>query len=132
MCISLGQTQENWNALIQNATYNTPGSGQFVSKLNSTMDTTIWSTRFGTSTPSTSPANINISPTAFLVDLCNAIYLSGWGGTTNGSTVNGMDTTTDAFQGTTDGSDFYLMVIADDASSLKIRILFRGNRLRTR
>ncbi len=121
-----GQTQENWNALIQNATYNTPGSGQFVSKLNSTMDTTIWSTRFGTSTPSTSPANINISPTAFLVDLCNAIYLSGWGGTTNGSTVNGMDTTTDAFQGTTDGSDFYLMVIADDASSLKYGSFFGG------
>jgi gliding motility-associated-like protein len=60
-----------------------------------------------------------------LVDLCNKIYLSGWGGGTNAfATCNsagfttGMDVTFDAYQPTTDGSDFYLMVLEDDASAL--------------
>ncbi len=127
-----GQTEQEWNILITNALYSSPGSGQFVTKLHNDLDSIHWSTRFGTSTPSNQLAQPNISPTAFLVDLCNAIYLSGWGGETNQGQGNnstyttGMDTTTDAYQGSTDGSDFYLMVLADDASQLKYGSFFGG------
>lgn len=127
-----GQTEDNWSALIRNATYGRPGSGQFVSKLGPQLDTIIWSTRFGTSTGISQAATPNISPTAFLVDLCNAIYLSGWGGTTNTITnpnttdVTGMQVTNDAYQSTTDGSDFYLMVLADDASAIRYGSFFGG------
>ncbi len=127
-----GQTEDNWSALIRNAAYGRPGSGQFVSKLGAQLDTIIWSTRFGTTTPVSQPATPNISPTAFLVDLCNSIYLSGWGGNTNTLTnpnttdVTGMQVTNDAYQSTTDGSDFYLMVLADDASAIKYGSFFGG------
>ena len=127
-----GQTEDNWSALIRNAQYGRSGSGQFVSKLGAQLDTIIWSTRFGTSTPISQAAAPNISPTAFLVDLCNSIYLSGWGGNTNTLTnpnttdVTGMQVTNDAYQSTTDGSDFYLAVLADDASSLKYGSFFGG------
>lgn len=127
-----GQTEDNWSALIRNAAYGRPGSGQFVSKLGPQLDTIIWSTRFGTSTPISQSAAPNISPTAFLVDVCNAIYLSGWGGNTNTQTnpnttdVTGMQVTNDAYQSTTDGSDFYLMVLADDASAIRYGSFFGG------
>ena len=59
---------------------------------------------------------IDISPTAFLVDVCNRIYCSGWGGKTNdfanggpGGHTADLTTTTGAFQETTDSSDFYLL-----------------------
>lgn len=60
--------------------------------------------------------SLAISPTAFSVDLCGDVYLSGWGGSTNGvnSTTRNMYVTPDAFQDTTDGSDLYFAVI--DAS----------------
>jgi gliding motility-associated-like protein len=120
-----GQTEDISGKFIRNATYNHPRSGQFVSKLTPGLDTTIWSTTWGTSAPTSGPVRPNISPTAFLVDVCNAVYMSGWGGATNfaGTTNNagnttGLDTTADAFQKTTDGSDFYVMAMADDASRL--------------
>ena len=50
----------------------------------------------------------DISPTAFLVDKCNNIYISGWGSNLGGSlsTLN-LPVTFDAYQNTTDGNDFY-------------------------
>ncbi|CAN0132986.1 unnamed protein product, partial [Chrysoparadoxa australica] len=65
-----------------------------------------------------------ISPTAFLANECGNLFLSGWGGTTNnigpynnGSTFN-MPITDDALFPTTDGSDFYVMVLSADGSEL--------------
>ena len=115
-----GQTEHTGNNFIQNATWSVAGSGQFISKLSPDLSSRIYSTVFG------SGNGINISPTAFLVDVCDKIYLSGWGGNVNhlsslynntGFTTN-MPITGDAFQSTTDGSDFYVMVMQDDASSL--------------
>lgn len=115
-----GQTEHTGTNFIENATWSVPGSGQFISKLNPQLSTRIYSTVFG------SGNGINISPTAFLVDVCDKIYLTGWGGFVNhlsslynnaGSTYN-MPITSDAFQSTTDGSDFYIMVMQDDATSL--------------
>tara|TARA_B110000977_G_scaffold109201_1_gene142059 strand:+ start:645 stop:4394 length:3750 start_codon:yes stop_codon:yes gene_type:complete len=115
-----GQTDKMDSSFIKNAAYFTYNSGQFISKMSPNLDTVEWSTVFGSG-----GGGPNISPTAFLVDVCNKIYLSGWGGTTNsfGVTNNsisttGMDTTAGAFQTTTDGSDFYLMVLESDASNI--------------
>lgn len=115
-----GQTEHSGTDFIQNATWNIPGSGQFISKLSPNLNTRIYSTVFGAGN------GINISPTAFLVDVCDKIYLSGWGGSVNSlaslsnnaGTTSNMPITFDAYQNTTDGSDFYVMVMQDDATSL--------------
>lgn len=123
-----GQTEIQNNTFIQNALWSVPGSGQFISKLTPEIDSVIYSTVFG------SGNGINISPTAFLVDLCNKIYLTGWGGLVNSTgavnnnvgNTNGMPITSNAFQSTTDGSDFYIMVMEDDASNINYGSYFGG------
>ena len=101
--------------------YKNPNSSQFIHKFTPDL-TTVFSTVFGSGTSSP-----NISPTAFLVNDCDNIYLSGWGGTVNNRNGNlrfgdswtyGMPVTDDAFMSTTDSSDFYLMVLSSDASEL--------------
>ena len=110
-----GQTSAPQNQLISNAIYFEPQGGQLVAKFKTDLSFTIWRTRFGSGdgTP-------DISPTAFLVDLCNSVYVSGWGSNIdgNGLSTQGLDTAGQPFQGTTDNHDFYLAVIADDASQL--------------
>jgi gliding motility-associated-like protein len=119
----LGQTEAPGNTFIYNALWNMPNSGQFVSKINPDLNSLIWSTAFGTGS-----GIPNISPTAFLVDLCNNIYLSGWGGAVNGwGGTNGMPITPNAFQSTTDNSDYYFLVIKDDASALVYGTFFGGS-----
>ncbi|UTW65701.1 gliding motility-associated C-terminal domain-containing protein [bacterium SCSIO 12643] len=119
-----GQTSGPSGALIQNANYNDPLGGQFISKFTPELDSIIWSTRFGTGdgTP-------DISPTAFLVDVCSAIYLSGWGAPILGGNLSttGLDTAGGPIQGTTDGQDFYVMVMSDDANSLLYATYFGGS-----
>ncbi len=117
-----GQTEATGNTFIQNALWSMPNGGQFISKLGSHLDTVIWSTAFGTG-----GGVPNISPTAFLVDLCNNIYLSGWGGAVNGfGGTSGLPVSANAFQSTTNNNDFYLLVITDDASSLVYATYFGG------
>jgi len=102
--------------------YNNPNSSQFIIKLDSNLATNVYSTVFG----SGDPTHTNISPVAFLVDTCQNVYISGWGGnlgfsTTYPSTVgfnNGMPISPGAFQSTTDGSDFYFIVLSKNAASL--------------
>ncbi len=123
-----GQTKATGSTLIYNAIYNTPNSGQFITKLTNSLDTIIWSTTFGTGN-----GKPNISITAFAVDICNRIYLSGWGrewalhdGNTWASIegTKNMDITPGAYQSITDGQDFYIMVMADDASYLDYSSFF--------
>ena len=120
-----GQTKAPGNTLIRNANYNTPNSGQFLARFKGGLDTLVWSTVFGdgSGTP-------NISPTAFAVDICNRIYLCGWGRVFLGFTWNSVNypwftggttnltVTPDAYQSVTDGQDFYLMSVDMDASQL--------------
>lgn len=96
--------------------YSNPGSSQFVIKLDSSISTNVYSTVFG----SGMSTNCNISPVAFLVDTCEQVYISGWGGplSGNGGNTNGMPITSDAAQPTTDGSDFYFIVLSKDAAGL--------------
>lgn len=101
--------------------YKNPNSGQFVQKFTGDLTTLGFSTVFG------SGIGIpNISPTAFLVSDCNNLYMSGWGGQINisrgywpaTSRTTGMPVTPDALQPTTFGSDFYFIVLTEDASEL--------------
>jgi len=98
-------------------TYSNPNSGQFIQKFNSSLTQLMFSTVFGSGR-----GFPDISPTAFLVNGCNNLYMTGWGGIVNSSTNNwqnntlGMPVSADAFQSTTSGSDFYFMVLTSDAS----------------
>ncbi|MCD6366074.1 MAG: gliding motility-associated C-terminal domain-containing protein [Bacteroidales bacterium] len=123
-----GQTKATGNYWINNALYNHPNSGQFISKLDNGLTQRIWSTAFGTGN-----GKPNISITAFEVDICHRIFLSGWGRewanhdgydwtTTEGT--KGMDITYNAYQDTTDGQDFYLMVLSEDANFLDYATFF--------
>ena len=125
----LGQTEEPDSAFIYNAMYSQANSGQFITKIKPELDTVLWSVNFGRADGSP-----DISPTAFLVDVCNKVYVSGWGGTLNStlgssarSGTRGLDTTRFAYQTTTDNNDFYLMVLEDDASRLVYATYFGGN-----
>ena len=115
---------------INNALWSNPGSGQFVSKLYNNLNDIYYSTVFG------SGNGVNISPTAFLVDLCNKMYLSGWGGSVNNLSfldnnagyTNNMPISNDAYQNSsTDSSDFYIIVIEDDASGFIYGSYFGGD-----
>ena len=114
---ALGQTKGGYP--ITTGVYHNPNSGQFIHKLTNEMDSTMFSLVFGSGT-----LEPNISPTAFLVNECENIFLSGWGGNTNflhspnRGTTNGLPVTDDAIFRTTDGSDFYLMALAADGSDL--------------
>ena len=115
--------------------YSNPGSGQFVQKFSQDLRTLIFSTVFG------SGRGIpDISPTAFLVNDCNNLYMSGWGGRINTATGHwpnansstlGLTTTPDAFQSTTSGSDFYFIVLTDDATERLYATFLGGSQSRT-
>jgi len=120
-----GQTSGNYP--ITSGVYSNPNSGQFIHEFNSNLSSTIFSTEFGTGkgTP-------DIAPSAFLVDKCNNIYISGWGGplapyNVPTSTTFGLPVTANAFQSTTDGMDFYFMVLQPSASSLWYATFFGGD-----
>ncbi len=127
-----GQTTGGLNFPVTAGVYNNPNSGQFVQKFSNDLSTLIFSTVFG------SGRGIpDISPTAFLVNECNNLYMSGWGGLVNSNTEHwqsntiGMPLTPDAFQRTTSGSDFYFMVLTDDATQFLYGTYLGGNFSRT-
>ncbi|MFS8082577.1 MAG: PKD domain-containing protein [Ginsengibacter sp.] len=107
------------NMPVINAAYSVPGSKQFISKLAPDLSVYIYSTVFG----SPNSGVPNISPTAFLVDRCENVYVSGWGGKPNagyrGGNTIGMPVTAGAIKSQTDasGSDFYFFVLQKDAAS---------------
>jgi len=120
-----GQTKAVGNTLIHQANYNVPGGGEFISKLSKNLDVLLQSTVVGANT-----GKPNISPTAFLVDVCNKIYIAGWGssiGVGNAGTTFNLPVTANAFQNTTDGNDFYLMVLDDNMDTLIYATYFGGN-----
>lgn len=129
-----GQTKAPGSELIENAVYNVPNSGQFITKFDTDLSDIVWSTRFGNGN-----GRPNISITAFAVDVCNRVYLSGWGREWAYSYYNsqgqyytwdsqygtrGLTVTPDAIQTTTDGQDFYVLVLNEDASNLEYASFF--------
>ncbi|MDC0204233.1 gliding motility-associated C-terminal domain-containing protein [Flavobacteriales bacterium] len=118
-----GQTKTSGTNLVSNATYFESGAGQFIAVFSEDLSSVLRSTVVGTGkgTP-------DISPTAFLVDVCDKIYISGWGSNLGGplSTLN-LAVSTNAFQSSTDGNDFYLMVIDDAMSNMLYATYFGGS-----
>ncbi|RSK37168.1 DUF7948 domain-containing protein [Hymenobacter metallilatus] len=106
--------------------YGVAGGRQFIHKLNADLTATEFATTFGSGRPT-----IDLSPTAFLVDQCERIYVSGWGGGNNSGygngTVQGLPTTTNATQRSTDGNDFYLMQLSTGARALDYATFFGGS-----
>ena len=122
---AMGQTDAPGNFYISNALWNMPGGGQFVTKFTSNLQTRIWSTTFGTGN-----GGPDISPTAFMADYCHNIYISGWGSPASflngfGGTT-GLPITSDAFQSTTDNSDYYFLVFDGNASNIVYGTFFGG------
>lgn len=115
----MGQTRGTWP--IINAVFNNGSSPQFVAKLQPDLSAYIYSTTFGR--PASTP---NISPVAFLVDQCENVYISGWGGdippnnSYQSSFPVNMPVTPDAIRGSSDpsGGDFYFIVIKKNATQL--------------
>ena len=85
-----------------------PMSSQFMAWFGPDLDTVYRLQTFGSGTTS----SINTSPTAFMLDACGSLYFSGWGGlANNGGNTQNLYTTANAYQTTTDGSDFYFLVL---------------------
>ena len=122
-----GQTKAPDSTFIYNAVYSNPNSGQFISKLEPHLTSIVWSTVVGSGN-----GRPNISITAFEVDVCNRIYLSGWGrewavSVASWDTIQGtknMPVTSNAYRDSTDGQDFYLMVMDGDATYLDYATYF--------
>lgn len=113
---------------ITSGCYGTPNSGQFIRKYSSNLATLTWNTVIGAGT-----GHVEISPTAFLVSDCYEIYISGWGGFVNrnnsaavNSTSSGFQVTSDAFQSNTNGSNFYIAVLGQNAATLKYATYMGG------
>ncbi|MEL6675754.1 MAG: PKD domain-containing protein [Bacteroidota bacterium] len=127
-----GQTNGTWytQSPPSGPVYVNPGANQFIVKMTNDLTQMVYATTIG----SANATHPNISPTAFLVDRCDNVYLTGWGGNTNSNTqspnlgnTTGMPITADAYQSGTDGSDFYMVVLDRDAQNLVYGSYFGGN-----
>jgi len=109
----LGQSVGGTFPIINATGY--PNSSQFIAKLTPDLATIQNSTIFGNGN-----GTINISPSAFLVDICGNMYISGWGANLLQNTpLSGMPISPDAFQSTApNGFDFYLAVFDRDFDGL--------------
>lgn len=123
-----GQTRGNYP--VTSSVYSNPGSGQFIHKLTGNLQNTVFSTVVGNG-PSGGFPRVNLSPTAFLVDSCQTIYIAGWGRSSilSGSmpfpsSTTGLPTTTNAYQSATDGKDHYFMVLEPNAKALYYATFF--------
>ena len=122
-----GQTKAPGYTMIYNAGYNVPGSGMLLARFSSDLSSRIWSTVFGT--PLGRP---NLSPTAFACDICDRVYAAGWGRDFVGyngvqwysAGTYGMEVTSDAYQSQTDGQDFYIISMDEDANVMDYATFF--------
>jgi gliding motility-associated-like protein len=128
----MGQTTGTWT-VVNNLPgtppiYNNAGGKQFIGKLRPDLSAYVYSTMFGSGgfTP-------NISPIAFLVDKCENVYISGWGGffgnsnDFNSAGTTGLPVTPDAFKSNTDGKDLYFFVLKKDGASQLFGSFFGEN-----
>ncbi|MBA3828841.1 MAG: PKD domain-containing protein [Taibaiella sp.] len=115
---------------VTSGTYSNAHSSQFIMALDSNLKNVVFSTVYGTG----DSTHTDISPVAFLVDTCQNIYISGWGGllvsgvgfpSSTGSTT-GLPVTSDAAQSTTDGHDFYFIILSRNAAALQYATFMGG------
>lgn len=122
-----GQTDINSGSFYtSNALYGQANSGQFISIFNPSFTTRIRSTMFGDND------NIpDISPTAFLVDYCDKIFITGWGSNLGSFntyllSVSGLPITANAYQSSSLGNGFYMMILEGDLSQIYYGSFFGG------
>jgi gliding motility-associated-like protein len=117
-----GQSLGNMTIFGIPTPFGNPGTHQFIRKYDNTLGVMNMSTVFGNN-----QSGIDISPSAFAVDKCDNIYLSGWGGAIVPpvTTISNMPLAS-ATQSTTDGNDFYLMGLSPNAGSLLYGSYFGG------
>lgn len=118
---SLGNIQPIGNV------YSVPNGKQFISKINKNFNNIEFISTFGTG-----KVGYDISINAFLLDDCGRIYMSSWAGTNKENeaitSTFGLPITADAYQKTTDGKDFYLMVMGQNAEKILYATFFGGNK----
>jgi PKD repeat protein len=99
-------------------------------KCNPDLSSVIWQTKIGNT------ISTGLVPSALLVDSCERIYFSGWGGINNyerssgfmGGNVLGLPTTVGAIKQTsTTSSEFYFAVLSPDAQNLEYGSFFGGS-----
>ncbi len=113
----MGTTTGNWT--VFNAPFSNGGGKQFICKLQPDLSGYVYSTVFGTN------ASLpNLSPIAFLVDRCENVYVSGWGGGINSEqgypsagTFNMPEVSPLSNIPAADGKDFYFFVMEKNAQS---------------
>lgn len=111
-----GQTSDGGMQMRYGNEQNDLGRGQFIAKFSPDLRLLQWGGLFGSPDP-----NINISPSAFGVDNCGRVYVSGWGrifkygyasspapDPSHPFGTDDMVTTPDAVYRQTDGMDFYI------------------------
>lgn len=118
--------QTTGNMLMTPNVYGQPGTGLFITILDSGLTAIKHQTTFGTR-----PRDPNISPSAFVVDLCDRIYISGWGsviweGVYHSGTTQGLPVSPNAIRTTTDNHDFYLAAFDRNLQSLLYATYFGG------
>jgi gliding motility-associated-like protein len=113
----MGTTTGVWT--VFNAIFSNNGGKQFISKLKPDLSDYVYSTVFGTGA-----AEPNLSPIAFLVDRCENVYVSGWGGGINtrlgypsSGTTNMPEVNPIPGIPPPDGDDFFFFVLAKNAAS---------------
>lgn len=111
-----GTTAESFPVI--NAGYNAGSNGkQFITKLSPALNQVFYSTNFGTGR-----SYADIVPTAFGLDNCQNVYVSGWGGGLNlsgyySANTTGLAITSNAIRSNTDGNDAYIFVLEKNAGS---------------
>lgn len=115
--------QSAGNMIVTPGVYSNAGAHQFITRFDGQLANVNMGTVFGSGLP-----RIDISPSAFSVDNCGNIYISGWGGhLIYGPALSNMAVTPGAFQTSpASGFDFYLMVLSANASSLLYGSYFGG------
>jgi gliding motility-associated-like protein len=126
----MGQTRGSWPVI--NAAWSQANGKQFIAKLQPDLSAYVYSTTFGKG-----EAFPDISPVAFLVDRCENVYISGWGGAISANYPNagvqGLPVTAGAFKSAPDvnqtgiGQDFYFFVLARNAQSQLFGSFFGQN-----
>lgn len=113
---------------IVGSVYSNTGGKQFISKLTEDLNTLVVSTVYGSGR-----ADTDLTINALLVDNCDRVYVSGWGTNfdeTNRFPLENMPLTPDAYQNTTDGQDFHIMVLEENLSDILYGTYFGGSRTR--
>lgn len=118
----LGQTEAPYYP-VSPCTYTTGGGSLFLHKIDKLLAHSFFSTNLGTDIGYFNSAGRGTIPTAFLVDDCGKILITGHG------YIGDLETTEDAFQDTCSDlwcEDFYVMVLSEEARRLNYATYLGG------